>query len=546
MSDAQWVARVECAGRIVGSGFLVAGRTVLTCAHVVAGGADVTVSFPHRPADAPVAARVLVGGGWRGDATTHGDLAVLELAREVDLAPARLAHEATAYGGQNGPAPTLLAYGFPKKYDEGTIAEYRTKGSIRVLDEWVELVALDSHGQPLDHGFSGAALAVAGTNRVVGMVTSATGGADVLTGRMMPLSVMARYWPDLALYLPGAARLTALVERVRRLGLDCNPERLYRYAAGAFDPPVPPHGLNSLEAAAMYALDAPDAEVAERLADRLTELVTAAPERPRPARRTTAWSPVLFTVEHTGAGEDEVRVEVSAYHEGHRHLVEEPRTVPVAEVGGYVASVIDAAMDHLPDETDELVAFQLPRRHLNWPVAHWPASADNSTPMGCAYPVVVTATARRGGGSRRRLVRRWQESGDRPTAGVHRVGCSGGTPSQWDLARADVVGFAAPPAGEGGPHDAALAKPVPALLWPRAGCDGGHRPDETCPGAAFLDAVGPYVSQVSLAELPRHIMELRERASGRAEHWAGDVQLLWDAPHCFPAPPRTHAHCPVA
>ncbi|MFE1951740.1 MULTISPECIES: VMAP-C domain-containing protein [Streptomyces] len=550
MNDCQWQARIERAGRILGSGFLIAGRTVLTCAHVVAGAdGPLTVTFPNRRSERPVEARVLVGAGWHGDATAPGDLAVLELAREVDVAPARFGTESEAYAGADGRAPTLHAYGFPKSFDEGTQAAYRTVSPTRVRDEWVELVADLAHGQPLRSGFSGAALTVAGTNRVVGIVTSVTGGAGTMTGRMMPLSVMVRYWEDLVLYLPGPARLNALVEKALRTGLDCRPERLYRQAAGPWAPPVPSHELRSLPMAAWHALNAPEPEVAERFADRLEELLGES-ARERPGRAPAAWTPVVFTVEHSGAGEDEVRVTVSAYHEGHPHLVEEPRTLPSSEVPGYVESVIDTAIDHLPDDTDELVAFELPRPFLNWPVDRWPAGDGDPTPLGCAYPVVVTAHSRREGGRRRRLAKSWRARGDRPASGVHRVDCSDGPPpSQSDLARADVVGFAAPPGPGPRPHfDTALAKPVPVLLWPRTGCAGGHEDGTPCPGTAFLDALGTYVSGLPLDELPQHIMALRERASAQEQHWAHDIQLLWDSPRCFPAPDREalHRHCPVA
>ncbi|MEV3859096.1 trypsin-like peptidase domain-containing protein [Streptomyces sp. NPDC050095] len=557
-NDAQWVARVERAGRILGSGFLVSADTVVTCAHVVtaapadpAAEAPLTVSFPNRPDHAPVRARVRIGADWPGGPTTPGDVAVLELTHDAEVTPVRFGEETEAYATDGGEAPRLLAYGFPKEHDEGTWAAYRTVSPMRVADEWVDLIADQAWGQPIRPGFSGAAALAGG--RVVGMVTTRTGGGGVLTARMLPLSVMVRYWKDLALHIPGRARLSALVDKALRTGLDVNPERLYRKAAGPWDPPVAPHELTSLSAAAMAAVDAPDRALAERFADELERLLTSAP-RQRPVRRSrAAWTPVVFTVEHSGAAEDEMRVEVYAYDEGRRHLVEDPRTMPWADVSAYVESVIDTALDHLPDDTDELVAFQLPRRHLNQPVAGWAAGAGDPTPLGCAYPVVVTATTRREGGQRRRLAKRWKEYGHRDGPTVHRVDCSGDAqpdqPDQYCLAGADVVGFAAPPGPVSTAYfDAALAKPVPVLLWPRTGCDGTHEPGAPCVGAAFLDEAEPYVTRLPLDELPQHIKTLRERAHARDGHWAHDIQLLWDAPHWFPAPDRDriHAHCPVA
>ncbi|MEV5610548.1 trypsin-like peptidase domain-containing protein [Streptomyces sp. NPDC052225] len=544
MSGAKWQVRVE-SGRQIGAGFLVSARTVLTCAHVLTPDAQVTVTFPQLPAEPPVGARVHTHGPWAGGPTDRGDLAVLTLDRDVDAAPAEFAAPDAAFGD---PAPRLVAYGFPDGYDEGTIAEYRAKADLLVRDEWVELVAFDGHGQPLAHGFSGAAVTLAGSHRVVGMVTATTGGRGVLTGRMLPLGVMARYWPDLADRIPAGrpgeaachrrdtGRLHALIEKATRSHLDCDPERLYRYAVGEFGPDVPPGGFASLWAAAVYVLsEVPEAEPAARFAQRLEELLDA----PEPAAARPRWTPVLVEVQRSGAGEEHALVEVSAYSEGRRHPVASD-TIRETEVASYVGDVMDEALARLPPGTDDLVAFTLPPKWLNWPVDSWPSGPDDPTPLGCAYPVVITHPARRNAGPQRRLARRWKDAAGQRVRTVHRVDCDdGATPvSQRDLRAADVAGFARPPAAGAADQrfDAALTKPVPALLWPRTGCSGDHPPGTPCAGTAFLDELAPYVHGATLDELPYTIMELREEAQGDEGHWAGDVQLLWDAPHCFPGP----------
>ncbi|MFE9886553.1 hypothetical protein [Streptomyces scopuliridis] len=69
-----WHARIDADGA-VGSGFLISGRTVLTCAHVVAGD-RASVVFPGAPGLAPVPARVVVRGhAWAGGDRDPGDLA---------------------------------------------------------------------------------------------------------------------------------------------------------------------------------------------------------------------------------------------------------------------------------------------------------------------------------------------------------------------------------------------------------------------------------------------------------------------------------------
>ncbi|WP_329573496.1 trypsin-like peptidase domain-containing protein [Streptomyces sp. NBC_01361] len=100
MNSARRHARIEC-GRQIGAGFLVTGRKVVTCAHVIAdsGVAPVTVTFPHQAGAAAVPARILSHGGWGGRPTDPGDLAVLELDEDAPVdrtAPSPSARASTA------------------------------------------------------------------------------------------------------------------------------------------------------------------------------------------------------------------------------------------------------------------------------------------------------------------------------------------------------------------------------------------------------------------------------------------------------------------
>ncbi|GAA3103924.1 trypsin-like peptidase domain-containing protein [Streptomyces rectiviolaceus] len=575
-------------GSEVGAGFLVSDRHVLTCAHVVrasirpnarasegaSDGAPVTVSFPHRDDLGTVTATVGAHGGWDGHGDDLGDLAVLELEHAVPLRPAEFADPEDAY---TEPRPRLLVYGFPKGYREGTLAEYRATAAQRIADEWVQLEAWSAHGQPLAPGFSGAAVTLADSNRVVGMVSAAArASTGVRNGRMLPTSVMARYWPPLGDLIPtpghqraAKERLRALVDRAADTGLALDPERLYRDAVGPLGPPVPPEGFGSLWSAAWYVLseiEEPDAMA--RLADRLAGLLEApaAPAPPTPGEPgapgdSPAWSPILIEIDHSGAGDDQLLVEVSAYREGLRHPVGS-HTLSAGHVRRYVQERVDDAFSHLTPGTDELLAFVLPRALLNWPVAQWECGADDPTPLGCSYPLVVTDRSRRKGGLRHRLARKWEHLDGRPTTVLHRVEC--GTQEKPNKLRfrlrqdgADLAGFAAPPpADRAGPDtdvthfDVTLTAPVPVLLWSRTGCaDTDHRTDKSCAGSDFLDRIAAHIEGHPPAQLPRTILTLRESAEASDEpdtHWARDVQLLWDDPRCFPAAPAAHRHSPVA
>ncbi|MFC8866275.1 trypsin-like peptidase domain-containing protein [Streptomyces sp. NPDC057148] len=553
MSGAAWHARVEC-GKEVGAGFLVSGRRLLTCAHVVRWSEDaaVTVTFPGHRELGELSATVAVHGGWRGGAADRGDLAVLELEREVPLAPAVFAHPGAE---RAAPAPELVAYGFPKGYDEGMLASYRALPGPLISDEWVQLEALTGHGQPLAAGFSGAAVTLA-DGTVVGMVSAVAGARNVRVGRMLPVEVMARYWPELGELVPtpghrsdARRRLYALVRRAEETGLVCDPNRLYVSAMDAFAPPPPQGGFASLrEAAAYVQWEVTEPDAVARFADRLERRLA---DGQSPPARAATWSPIVVEIDHSGAGADQVTVEVSAYRDGQRRPVASRRMARSA-VRAFVQERVDEAFTQLDPGAEELLTFVLPREWLNEPVAHWACSEDDPTPLGCAYPLVVTDRYRhRSGRLRHQLRKRWRKLAVSPGGTLHRVDC--GTPERPAGLRrrlrddAELAGFAAPPTTAREHFEVGLNLPVPVLLWPRAGCPGdGH--DGDCSGTAFLDELAVSVAGVPPSELPRLVMELRETADAADEpdeHWARDLQLLWDDPRCF-AEPAALLRSPVA
>src|ERR1700726_2638042 len=91
----------------LGAGFLIDSRRVITCAHVVRDSSDITVTFgqARRRDLVAVPAKVVFLGPWSrpGDG---GDVAVVELEREVDLIPAYLKRCIS------GPS-SLVPHGFP-------------------------------------------------------------------------------------------------------------------------------------------------------------------------------------------------------------------------------------------------------------------------------------------------------------------------------------------------------------------------------------------------------------------------------------------------
>ncbi|MFJ7995580.1 trypsin-like peptidase domain-containing protein [Streptomyces sp. NPDC096310] len=132
-----WHARIDIAGAVEGSGFLVSDRTVLTCAHVMRHHDRAEAVFPGAPGLAPLPARIVARGAWAGGDRDPGDLAVLELERPVPIAPAVFAAVDAPHAS---PTPTLVAYGFPHGYDEeGVPGELLVASRQLIGDEWAHL-----------------------------------------------------------------------------------------------------------------------------------------------------------------------------------------------------------------------------------------------------------------------------------------------------------------------------------------------------------------------------------------------------------------------
>lgn len=362
--------------------------------------------------------------------------------------------------------------------------------------------------------------------------------------------------------------------------LECGPERLYLDAVGPLGPPLPPHGFRSLWDAAWYLLsEVRDAGAVTRFAARLADFVddarirgalrawplpqarrTPAPA-PAPAARPAAsavrpWSPILVEVAPSGSGQDHFLVEVSAYNGRHRRVVGS-RRVPGDRIRPYALERIDEAYHELEPGARELIAFVLPRRWLNAPVALWQRSADDDSPLGSFAPLVVMdLERRRSGGLQHKLRQKWRHLDARPTARLRRIDCWAVGQDQVKLTielrhAADVVGFGTPPRADGVRRlfRASLNAAVPVMLWPRTGCRTEHRwgQRDDCQGSAFLDHLAEHLAELPPRELPHHIHELRESAyasEAPEPHWAYDLALLWEDPDCLPDPVG-YLHSPV-
>ncbi|MFP8942133.1 trypsin-like peptidase domain-containing protein [Streptomyces fenghuangensis] len=158
-------------GGAVGTGFLVAADTVVTCAHVVraAGGEPggrVRLAFPHLPG-APWTEGHVLPGTWR--APQAQDIAVLRLeSTPAGAEPVALGSAEDCRGHR------VLSFGFPVQAPEGGHFGYGTAGDLLPAGEAGTLLQL-TDANDLTAGFSGGPVLDGTTGLVIGMVTAIAG-----------------------------------------------------------------------------------------------------------------------------------------------------------------------------------------------------------------------------------------------------------------------------------------------------------------------------------------------------------------------------------
>src|SRR3989441_7791402 len=201
--NAPFVRMRTANGRVVGAGFLVGERQVLTCAHVVSqalGLANslldtpqglVSLDFPLIPPRTLLTAKVVLWCPPLSDG--RGDIAGLELQGEPPAA-AEVVRFAPAEDMWEHP---FRAFGFPAGYDDGVWATGRLLG--RQATDWVMIEDIKAQGFAVGPGFSGTPVWDTQLQGVVGMVVAASRPADTKTAFVLPLKVLAAAWPLLTI-----------------------------------------------------------------------------------------------------------------------------------------------------------------------------------------------------------------------------------------------------------------------------------------------------------------------------------------------------------
>ncbi|HAJ61165.1 MAG TPA: hypothetical protein DCP31_19500 [Cyanobacteria bacterium UBA8543] len=195
MHEAAIVQICKADGKIIGVGFAVTERHVLTCAHVVNAAlsrkkedkaqpdGDVTVVFPFLNGNAT--AKIVYWKPPQSALIREEDIAGLELAAPISHSkPVQL-------GCFRKEGPKFTAFGYPadRPKDTGVWADGEIKD--RVSPGWVQIEGTSSQGRRVEQGFSGTAVWNQAKSTVLGMVVAEyTQDEAVKVAYMIPSEIL--------------------------------------------------------------------------------------------------------------------------------------------------------------------------------------------------------------------------------------------------------------------------------------------------------------------------------------------------------------------
>ena len=188
-------------GTVIGAGFLVGARQILTCAHVVtralnllevptvAPSSEVTLDFPL------VAPGHLVVGhvtSWQpAQADGGGDIAGLQ----IDADPPAGTRPLRLVGADDLWGHPFQTFGFPPMHDDGVWALGVLRGPQAA--GWVQIEEVQATGFRVEPGFSGGPVWDEELGGIVGMTVAAEAQAGARAAFIIPTSQLIAVWPDL-------------------------------------------------------------------------------------------------------------------------------------------------------------------------------------------------------------------------------------------------------------------------------------------------------------------------------------------------------------
>ncbi|MEG4320631.1 MULTISPECIES: trypsin-like peptidase domain-containing protein [unclassified Microcoleus] len=197
------IARIYHAnGAVVGAGFLVSDRYLITCAHVVAAALSIAQNTQEQPTGTIELDFPLIAAGqkvkskvvfWQpvNPSLSGEDIAGLELEGSLpNIQPVYLV------GAEDYWQHPIRIFGFPQGHDLGIWATATLRD--RTANNWVQIDAVAAQNRPVEQGFSGAPVWDESLQGVVGMAVAAEKRrTDVTAAFMIPTAILRGAWLDL-------------------------------------------------------------------------------------------------------------------------------------------------------------------------------------------------------------------------------------------------------------------------------------------------------------------------------------------------------------
>lgn len=182
-----------------GTGVVLEGERVLTCAHVVNAALKlpreskdrpnqiISLDFPLSDSERRVTANIVF---WDHDI----DLAVLKLIDSLpdEVKPIFLTITDELWGH------SVQAFGFPSKHELGTWADCKLRGS--VTSKWVEIIDPITTGNFIQQGFSGGPVWNETLQCCVGIVIAVDKNEERRVGYLIPAHKIAEKWKELPVH----------------------------------------------------------------------------------------------------------------------------------------------------------------------------------------------------------------------------------------------------------------------------------------------------------------------------------------------------------
>ena len=184
-------------GSVVGAGFLISEKRMLTCTHVVARAlnlqhgqkipnhSNIRLDFPLVKPGSFVDAIVFF---WSPE--SDDDIAVLELIEFPEGTESVKLLAADNIWGHN-----FRAFGYPEKLDDGVWASGVMRG--KQARGWIQVEDIKEPGHRVEQGYSGGPVWDENLNAVVGMIVATENNHLTKVAFVIPVSILARSWPEL-------------------------------------------------------------------------------------------------------------------------------------------------------------------------------------------------------------------------------------------------------------------------------------------------------------------------------------------------------------